>query len=102
MKIVNLSENNTILNKFIAEIRDINVQNDSMRFRRNIARIGEIMAYEISKELEYKTVTIETPNSPAEQNVPADKVVLGTILRAGLPLHTGFHNYFDNCENAFV
>ena len=102
MKIVNLSENNTILNKFIAEIRDIEVQKDSMRFRRNIARIGEIMAYEISKELAYEEITIQTPNSEAVQSLPADKVVLGTILRAGLPLHTGFHNYFDSCENAFV
>ncbi len=102
MKIVNLSENNTILNTFISEIRDINVQKDQMRFRRNIERIGEIMAYEISKELSYKNITVQTPNSEAVQSVPADRVVLGTILRAGLPLHTGFHNYFDSCENAFV
>lgn len=102
MKIVNLSENNTILNTFIREIRDINVQNDQMRFRRNIERIGEIMAYEISKELAYENVIVQTPNSEAVQSVPADRVVLGTILRAGLPLHAGFHNYFDSCENAFV
>ena len=93
MKIINLSENNTILNQFISEIRDIDVQGDQLRFRRNIERIGEIMAYE---------KTIQTPNSEAVQSVPADTVVLGTILRAGLPLHTGFHNYFDHCENAFV
>ena len=73
-----------------------------MRFRRNIERIGEIMAYEISKELSYKNITIQTPNSDAVQSVPSDTVVLGTILRAGLPLHTGFHNYFDRAENAFV
>ena len=84
------------------EIRDVEIQNDSLRFRRNIERIGEIMAYEISKELDYKTITIQTPNSEAAQSVPADNVVLGTILRAGLPLHTGFHNYFDRAENAFV
>ena len=102
MKIVNLSENNSILNTFLAEIRDITIQNDSMRFRRNIERIGEIMAYEISKELAYETVTIQTPNSEAMQSLPADNVVLGTILRAGLPLHTGFHNYFDRAGNAFV
>lgn len=102
MKIVNLSEQNTLLNQFITEIRDVNIQKDSMRFRRNIERIGEIMAYEISKELSYKNITIQTPNSEAVQSVPADKIVLGTILRAGLPLHTGFHNYFDSCENAFV
>lgn len=102
MKIVNLSENNSILNTFIAEIRDVTVQKDSMRFRRNIERIGEIMAYEISKELSYANVTIQTPNSEAVQSLPADSVVLGTILRAGLPLHTGFHNYFDHAGNAFV
>lgn len=102
MKIVNLSEENSILNSFLREIRDVEIQNDSMRFRRNIERIGEIMAYEISKELDYKTITIQTPNSEAAQSVPADNVVLGTILRAGLPLHTGFHNYFDRAENAFV
>lgn len=102
MKIVNLSENNTVLNSFIAEICDVNIQKDSMRFRRNIERIGEIMAYEISKEFSYRQITLQTPNSEAVENVPADKVVLGTILRAGLPLHSGFHNYFDHCENAFV
>lgn len=102
MKIVNLSEENSILNSFLREIRDVEIQNDSMRFRRNIERIGEIMAYEISKELDYKTVTIQTPNSEAAQSLPADDIVLGTILRAGLPLHTGFHNYFDRAENAFV
>lgn len=102
MKIINLSEGNSILNQFICEIRDITVQKDQMRFRRNIERIGEIMAYEISKELDYKEVKITTPNSDALQSVPQDNVVLGTILRAGLPLHTGFHNYFDHAENAFV
>ena len=102
MKIINLSEGNSILNQFICEIRDITVQKDQMRFRRNIERIGEIMAYEISKELDYKEVKITTPNSDALQSVPQDNVILGTILRAGLPLHTGFHNYFDHAENAFV
>ena len=102
MKIVNLSEQDTLLNQFITEIRDVNIQKDSMRFRRNIERIGEVMAYEISKELSYKNITIQTPNSDAVQSVPSDTVVLGTILRAGLPLHTGFHNYFDRAENAFV
>ncbi len=102
MKIINLSEGNSILDQFICEIRDITVQKDQMRFRRNIERIGEIMAYEISKELDYKEVKITTPNSDALQSVPQDNVVLGTILRAGLPLHTGFHNYFDHAENAFV
>ncbi|MBR6647904.1 MAG: uracil phosphoribosyltransferase, partial [Bacteroidaceae bacterium] len=102
MKIVDLSKQNTILNKFVSQLRDITVQNDSMRFRRNVERIGEIMAYEISRELEYVTSTVKTPLSNSVQNVPADNIVLATILRAGLPLHTGFHNIFDDAENAFV
>ncbi|MBQ2786334.1 MAG: uracil phosphoribosyltransferase [Bacteroidaceae bacterium] len=102
MKIVDLSKQNTILNKFVAQIRDIKVQGDSMRFRRNIERIGEIMAYEISRELDYASTTVTTPLGKSTQNTPVDKLVLATILRAGLPLHTGFHNYFDDAENAFV
>ena len=102
MKIVDLSKNNTILNKFVSELRDVNVQGDSMRFRRNVERIGEIMAYEISKELQYGASTVRTPLADSVQNVPLDKVVLATILRAGLPLHQGFHNIFDDAGNAFV
>lgn len=102
MKIVDLSKNNTILNKFVAELRDVNIQGDSMRFRRNVERVGEIMAYEISKELQYGASTVKTPLAESVQNVPLDKVVLATILRAGLPLHNGFHNIFDDAENAFV
>lgn len=102
MKIVDLSKNNTILNKFVAELRDVNIQGDSMRFRRNVERVGEIMAYEISKELQYGASTVKTPLADSVQNVPLDKVVLATILRAGLPLHNGFHNIFDDAENAFV
>ena len=102
MKIVDLSKQNTILNRFLTEIRDKEIQKDQMRFRRNIERIGEIMAYEISKELPYNELKVTTPLGEAVHNVPTDKVVLATILRAGLPLHTGFHNYFDSAENAFV
>ncbi len=102
MKIVDLSQQNTVLNRFLSELRDVIIQKDSMRFRRNIERIGEIMAYEISKELDYETIDVNTPLGVARHNVPSDKLVLATILRAGLPLHTGFHNYFDNAENAFV
>lgn len=102
MKIVDLSKQNTVLNNFLAEIRDKEIQKDQMRFRRNIERIGEIMAYEISKELAYEAKTVKTQLGEAVHNLPADKVVLSTILRAGLPLHTGFHNYFDSAENAFV
>lgn len=102
MKIIDLSKNNTILNRFVSELRDVNIQTDSMRFRRNVERIGEIMAYEISKELEYGVSTVSTPLAESRQNVPLDEVVIATILRAGLPLHTGFHNIFDNAGNAFV
>ena len=102
MKIVDLSKQNTVLNSFLTEIRDKDIQKDQMRFRRNIERIGEIMAYEISKELAYEAKSVRTQLGEAVHNVPADKVVLATILRAGLPLHTGFHNYFDSAENAFV
>ena len=91
-----------VVGGFSSLFLNVEIQNDQLRFRRNIERIGEIMAYEISKELAYEEITIQTPNSEAVQSLPADKVVLGTILRAGLPLHTGFHNYFDSCENAFV
>ncbi len=102
MKIVDLSKQNTILNRFLTEIRDKEIQKDQMRFRRNIERIGEIMAYEISKELPFEPLAVTTQLGEAVHNVPTGAVVLGTILRAGLPLHTGFHNYFDSAENAFV
>lgn len=102
MKIVNLSENNSLLNTFIREIRDTTIQNDRLRFRRNIERIGEIMAYEISKSLAYKTQEVQTPLGKLDVNIPAEQIVLGTILRAGVPFHHGFLNYFDAAENAFV
>ena len=92
----------SILNKFLAQIRDKVIQQDSMRFRRNIERIGEILAYEISKTLDYKSQTVETPLGEAEVEMIEDKVVLATVLRAGLPLHQGFLNYFDDAQNAFV
>lgn len=84
------------------ELRDVKVQNDPLRFRTNLERIGEIMAYEISKRLDYNDEEIETPLGKCLCKVPADKVVLATILRAGLPFHLGFLNYFDRAENAFV
>ncbi|MGL5261705.1 MAG: uracil phosphoribosyltransferase, partial [Bacteroides sp.] len=102
MKIINLSDNNTILNQFIAEIRDVNVQNDRLRFRRNIERIGEIMAYEISRTLEYSPKEITTPLGIATESTPDSQLVISTILRAGLPFHQGLLRYFDNAENAFV
>jgi len=102
MKIVNLSENNSVLNQFIAEIRDVHVQKDRLRFRRNIERIGEVMAYEISKTLDYSIKEVQTPLGIAPVSTPDEKIVLATILRAGLPFHQGFLSYFDKAENGFV
>lgn len=102
MKIVNLGESNTVLNRFVAELRDVNIQHDSLRFRRNIERIGEIMAYEISKNFAYSEKNITTPLGIAPMFTPDNQVVISTILRAGLPFHHGFLNYLDNAENAFV
>lgn len=97
-----LNKNNSILNKFIAEIRDKTIQKDSMRFRRNIERIGEILAYELSKELQYKQESVTTPLATKEVQLIDEKIVLCSILRAGLPLHQGILNYFDNAENAYI
>ena len=97
-----LGQENTILNKFIAQIRDCKIQQDSMRFRRNVERVGEIMSYEISKTLNYQAQTVETPLGEAEMSLISDKVVIATVLRAGLPLQQGFLNYFDDAECAFV
>lgn len=97
-----LGEKNSILNQFIAELRDVNVQNDFMRFRRNLERIGEIFSYELSKELHYESRQVQTPLGFAEVNLSGDTLVLATILRAGLPLHQGMLNYFDKAENAFI
>ena len=102
MKVINLSEQPSLLNQYLKELRSVDIQKDSMRFRRNIERIGEIMALEISKQLTYAEEAIQTPLAIANMQVPQDKVVLGTILRAGLPLHQGFLNMFDHAENAFV
>ena len=97
-----LGQENTILSKFIAQIRDCRIQQDSMRFRRNVERVGEIMSYEISKTLNYQAQTVETPLGEAEMSLISDKVVIATVLRAGLPLQQGFLNYFDDAECAFV
>lgn len=92
----------SLLGQFLAEIRDEGIQKDSMRFRRNLERAGEIFAYEISKELQYSKEEVQTPLGIAKVNLLWDKLVLGTILRAGLPMHQGLLNYFDKAENAFV
>lgn len=102
MHIHYLEEKNSILNHFLAQIRAVSVQNDRMRFRKNMERIGELMAYEISKTLVYKKTNITTPLGIKETNILAEPVVLCSILRAGLILHQGFTNIFDDAENGFV
>ncbi len=102
MQIHYISENNSVLNHFLAQIRDVTIQKDSMRFRKNMERIGEIMAYELSKTLEYKDIKVQTPIAIKQTTTLADNVVLCSILRAGLALHTGFMNIFDDAENGFV
>lgn len=101
-EIINLSDTPSLLSRYVRELRDVAIQGDSMRFRRNLERIGEIMAYEISKRLDYEAETVTTPLGTAESDEIIDKIVLATILRAGLPYHQGFLNYFDRAENAFV
>lgn len=98
----NLSSKVSVLNQYISQIRNVDVQNDRMRFRRNLERIGEIMAYEISKNLEYTTVDIETPLGIAQCQVLNSEIVLASILRAGLPMHNGLLNVFDHADNAFI
>jgi uracil phosphoribosyltransferase len=98
----NLGDQNSILNQFMVEIRDENIQKDSMRFRRNLERVGEVLAYEISKTLTYQPIEVRTPLATADAHVSKDQVVLATILRAGLPIHQGFLNFFDHAENAFI
>ena len=97
-----LDSKNSILNKFIAEIRNETIQKDTMRFRRNIERIGEIIAYELSQQLDYNSEAVSTPLGTKIIPVPKKDIVLCSILRAGLPLHTGLLNYFDDAENAFI
>lgn len=98
----NLSEKNSIFCHFLAELRDEEVQRDPMRFRRNLERISEIMAYEVSKKMKFKDRETKTSLGVANSQVIAEEVVLATILRAGLPMHQGFLNYFDRAESAFV
>ena len=102
MVVRDFSKENSVLNHFVAELRDINVQTDSMRFRRNLERIGEVLAYEVSKELDYKEVDIQTPLAVKPSKLIESQPVICTILRAGLPLHLGMLNYFDQSETTFV
>jgi len=98
----NLSNTNSILGNFLSEIRNIEVQNDSMRFRRNLERIAEVIGYELTKKMEFETISVSTPLGKAEVNVLKHQPVLATILRAGLGMHQGLLNYFDTAESAFV
>lgn len=102
MTIHNLGDQNSVLNQFISEIRDVQIQKDPMRFRRNIERIGEVLGYEFSKELLYSSKDIETPLGNKSMYLSKDQVVICSILRAGLQLHQGLLNYFDAAENAFI
>ena len=102
MKIINLSEENSVLNHFIAEIRDHVIQKESMRFRRNLERIGEIFAYEISKSLTYEPVDVQTPLGIASCKLNSDQIVISSIMRAGLPLHNGMLSLLDKSQNAFI
>lgn len=100
--IVNLSDSHSLISNWVSELRDVNVQNDRLRFRRNLERIGEVAAYEISKEMQWNEVEIQTPLGIHNSKVLAEQPVLATILRAGLPLHNGMLNYFDKADNAFI
>jgi uracil phosphoribosyltransferase len=102
MEIHILNQTNSILNTYLAEIRDYQVQKDPLRFRVNLQRIGHLMAYEISRKLNYRPTEIDTPLGTAHLNIPSDKVVVASILRAGLPFHQGFLDVFDRAENAFI
>lgn len=102
MKIINLSEQNTVVNRYLAEIRDEKYQQNRLLFRNNIERIGMCMAYEISRQLNYETIKVTTPLGEAEVSVPADELMVATVLRAGLPFHQGFLNVFDHAGCAFI
>lgn len=100
--LINLSEKNTLVNRLLAEMRDITTQNDRLRFRRNLERLGEIMAYEVSQKMPYQSKQIETPMGEAVIDIPAVEPILACILRAGLPLHQGLLNMFDHADSAFI
>jgi uracil phosphoribosyltransferase len=102
MKVINLSEQPSVMNQYMAEIRDKKYQQNRLLFRNNIQRIGHAMAYELSKELEYKEKNIATPLGTVDIRLPHDNLLIATVLRAGLPFHTGFLDVFDHAENAFV
>jgi uracil phosphoribosyltransferase len=98
----NLSHNNSIINQYLSEIRDVEIQKDRMRFRKNLERMGEIFAYEMSKTMEYEIREVTTPLGTADVPVLKEQPIVGTILRAGMPLHQGILNFFDQADNAFI
>ncbi|MDE6534799.1 MAG: uracil phosphoribosyltransferase [Muribaculaceae bacterium] len=102
MEVIDFAKQDSLVSQYMMELRNVDIQHDMLRFRRNLERIGEIIAYEISKHLDYKTETIQTPLAPCQCRVIGEDVVLATIFRAGLPFHQGFLNFFDHAENAFV
>lgn len=102
MTVHHISENNSILNQFIAEIRDPSTQEDRMRFRRNIERIGEVLGYELSKDLSYNRKSVPTPLGTSKMMLPQEDIVICSILRAGVPLHNGLLNYFDRAGSSFI
>lgn len=102
MKVINLSEHHSVLQNYLREIRDVDIQKDRLRFRRNIERIGEVMAIELSKVLNYESTDVQTPLAKTTVDVISDQLVLATILRAGMPLHQGFLNIFDHADNGFL
>ena len=102
MKVINFSEQNSVINQYMAELRDKSYQKNRLVFRHNIERIGEMMAYELSKTLDYKTKTVNTPLGSIDIAVPREDLIVTTVLRAGLPFHQGFLRVFDRAENAFV
>lgn len=102
MKVINFDEQPSLVSQYMAELRNVDIQHDMLRFRRNLERIGEIMAYEISKTIDYRTVDIQTPLAVAKCHEINEQIVLATIFRAGIPFHKGFLDYFDHAQNAFV
>ena len=102
MKVINFAESNSVINQYVAELRDVNVQSDRARFRNNLRRIGQAMAFEISKHLSYSVKDVQTPLGVAKVSTHDNPMVLGTIFRAGLPMHEGFLDVFDKADNAYV
>lgn len=102
MTIHNLSKENSLVNKYLADLRNVNTQNDRLKFRKNMERLGNIFAYEISKTISYQTKEIETPLGISRTELPSSRIVLASVLRAGLPLHNGMLDFFDDADNAFI